>query len=117
MFKNVIKPGDKIDIKYLHQNNEKTFKSGVFDVLEDGEMEISIPMDNGKMILFHNGTELQFYFYSGSSIYTCEAIVKDRYKRGNFLLLLVELTTPLKKFQRREFFRLSCLIDFVYYKI
>lgn len=117
MFNNVIKPGDKIDIKHLHQNNQKVYKSSVFDIMDDGMIEITIPTDQGKMILFQNGTELQFYFYSGKGIYTCEASIVDRYKRGSFLLFLVTLTTPVKKFQRREYFRLNCLIDFSYFKI
>ena len=64
MFKNVIKPGDKIDIKYLHQNNDEIYKSGVFDVLDDNELEITIPTDEGRMVLFHNGFEFQFFFYT-----------------------------------------------------
>ena len=28
------RPGDKIDITYLHQNNGKVYKSSVFDYLE-----------------------------------------------------------------------------------
>lgn len=117
MFKNVIKPGDKIDIKYLHQNNDKIYKSGVFDVLDDNELEITIPTDEGRMVLFHNGFEFQFFFYTARGLFTCDAVVKDRYKREHFYLLLVELTSPLKKFQRREFYRLECTIDFAYYKI
>ena len=117
MFKNVIKPGDKIDIKYLHQNNDKIYKSGVFDVLDDNELEITIPTDEGRMVLFHNGFEFQFFFYTSRGMFTCDAVVKDRYKREHFYLLLVEMTTPLKKFQRREFYRLECTLDFAYYKI
>ena len=117
MFKNVVKPGDKIDIKYLHQNNDKIYKSGVFDVLDDNEMEITIPTDEGRMVLFHNGFEFQFFFYTSRGMFTCDAVVKDRYKREHFYLLLVELTTPLKKYQRREFYRLECMLDFAYYKI
>ena len=113
----IIKPGDKIDIKYLHQNNDKTYKSSVFDMVDEDEVEITIPTDEGKMILFQNGFEFQFYFYTSKGIYTCEAMVTDRYKRDNFYLLLVELKSPLKKFQRREFYRLERLIDFTYYKI
>ena len=90
MFKNVIKPGDKIDIKYLHQNNDKIYKSGVFDVLDDNELEITIPTDEGRMVLFHNGFEFQFFFYTARGLFTCDAVVKDRYKREHFYLLLVE---------------------------
>ena len=113
----IIKPGDKIDIKHLHQNNQNTYMSSVFDILEDGKIEVSIPTFEGKMMLFPNGTEFQFYFHSEKSIYTCEAVVLNRFKRGNFLLFLVELRGALKKVQRREFYRLECLIDFAYYQI
>lgn len=112
-----IKPGDKIDINFLHQNNGKTYKSGVFDFLDDNELEITMPTDEGKMVIFNIGFECQFYFYTGRGLYTCEAVITNRYKRDNFYLLSVKIKTGLKKFQRREFFRLECLIDFVYYSI
>ena len=54
---NVIQLGDKIDIKYLHQNNDKIYKSSVFDILDDGQLEITIPTDEGKMVLFHKKME------------------------------------------------------------
>ena len=117
MIKGIIKPGDKIDIKQLHQNNDKIYKSGVFDIIGDDEIEITIPTLEGKMVLFHNGFEFEFFFYTSRGMYTCDAVVTDRYKRDNFFLLLVKLKTPLKKFQRREFYRLECLLDFAYYKI
>ena len=47
----LIKPGDKIDINYLHQNNGKTYKSSVFDVLNGTELDITMPTDEGKMVL------------------------------------------------------------------
>lgn len=117
MTNSIIRPGDKLEMKHLHQNNQKTYKSGVYDILDNGKIEITIPTDDGKMVVFQNGAEFQFYFYSKNGMFTCEAVVVERYRRGNFLLFLVQLTTKLKKFQRREYFRLSCLIDFSYYKI
>lgn len=117
MIGNIVKPGDKIDIKYLHQDNDKIYMSGVFDIISEDEIEITIPTYEGKMVLFHNGFEFEFFFYTARGMYTCEAVVTDRYKRDNFYLLAVELTSPLKKFQRREFYRLECTLDFSYYKI
>ncbi len=117
MVGNIIKPGDKIDIRYLHQDNDKIYMSGVFDIISEDEIEITVPTYEGKMVLFHNGFEFEFFFYTSRGMYSCEAVVTDRYKRDNFYLLAVELTTPLKKFQRREFYRLDCMIDFAYYKI
>ena len=112
-----VKPGDKIDINFLHQNNGKTYKSSVFDFISDNELEIGMPTDGGRMVMFNIGFECQFYFYTSRGLFTCEAVITNRYKRDNFYLLSAKIKTGLKKFQRREFFRLECLIDFAYYKI
>ena len=112
-----ITPGDKIDICYLHQNNGKTYKSSVFDFLSENEIELGMPTDGGKMVMFNVGFECQFYFYTSKGLYTCEAVVTNRYKKDGFILMSAKIRTGLKKFQRREFYRLDCLIDFAYYKI
>jgi len=112
-----IKPGDKIDINYLHQNNGKTYKSSVFDILSDNEIEIAMPTDGGKMVLFQNGFACQFYFYTVKGLFTCEAVITGRYKKDNFYLLSAKITSGLKKYQRRDYFRVDCSIDFGYYRI
>ena len=112
-----IKPGDKIDIHYLHQSNSKPLKSSVYDILSDTELEIVMPTLGGKMILFQVGIACQYYFYTEKGVYTCEAIVKERSRKGNFHVLKLKTTSALKKFQRREYFRLHCLLDFSYYKV
>lgn len=113
----LVKPGDKIDICYLHQNNGKTYKSSVFDILSDTELEIGMPTDEGKMVLFQVGFACQFYFYTNKGLFTCETVIKNRYKKDNFYILLVKITSGLKKYQRREFYRVNCSVDFAYYKI
>lgn len=112
-----IRPGDKIDMKHLHEKNDKIYKSSVFDFLEDNEIEITMPTDGGKMVLFNVGTQFEFFFHTAKGMYTCETVVTDRYKRGNFYLISVKVASPLKKYQRREYYRLECLLDFAYYKI
>ena len=112
-----VKPGDKIDINFLHQNNGKTYKSSVFDYLGDNELEIGMPTEGGRMVMFNIGFECQFYFYTSKGLFTCEAVITNRYKKDNFYLLSAKIKTGLKKFQRREFYRLECMLDFSYYKI
>ncbi len=113
----VVRPGDKIDIQYLHQNNGKTYKSSVFDMISDNEIEITMPTDEGKMVLFQTGFEFQFYFYTAKGLFTCDAVVTGRHKKDNFYLLSVKIISGLKKYQRREYYRVNTLIDFAYYKI
>lgn len=121
----VIKPGDKIDIKMLHEaNNEenggeaaKIYQSAVSDIFSDEELEISMPTNGGRMVLIQQDKECAFVFYAKGGMYNCNAVVKKRYRKENLYLLRVALTTDLKKFQRREFFRIPYVVPLKYYEI
>lgn len=111
------RPGDKIDITYLHQNNGKVYKSSVFDFLGENVMEIGMPTEGGKMVLFQVGFECSMFFYTQKGMYTCEAKVLDRYKKDGFYMMSVKIISIPKKYQRRDFYRVETSIDFYYYKI
>lgn len=117
MIPSYFKTGDKIDINFLHQNTDKKYKSSYYNYLGNGIFEITMPTDGGKMVLFSVGYECQLYFQTSGGLFTCEAVVVQRYKKDNAYLLAMKMKTTMKKFQRREFFRVECLIDFTYYKI
>ncbi|MBQ6811532.1 MAG: flagellar brake protein [Agathobacter sp.] len=113
----VVRLGDKIDINFLHQNNGKTYKSSVCDIISDKELEITMPTDEGKIVVFQVGIECQFYFYTQKGLFTCDAVITGRARRDNFLVLMARVTSAMKKFQRRDYYRVNCLLDFSYYKI
>lgn len=113
----LINPGDKIDITFLHHNNGKIYKSSVFDILGENELEIGMPTEEGRMVLFQIGFACQFYFYTSKGMYSCEAVVTNRYKKDNFYLLSVKVTSGLKKYQRRDFYRVETAVNFAYYHI
>ena len=62
-FSDVIKMGDKIDIhlseKDMWENHEgiaqKLYKSSVYDVISDEAVQITMPMDGTRIILFDAG--------------------------------------------------------------
>ena len=111
------RPGDKIDITYLHQNNGKVYKSSVFDFLGDAVLEIGMPTESGKMVLFQVGFECSMFFYTQKGMFTCEGKVLDRYKKDGFYMMSVKIISAPKKYQRRDFYRVETAIDFNYYKI
>lgn len=113
----VVSCGDKVDITFLHQDIDKIYKSSVFDVLSEDEFEIWMPTEGGRMVLFPVGISFHFCFYTKPGLYVCDAIVTNRYKRDGFYLLSVKLESPLKKFQRRDFFRIECSEKFSFYSI
>lgn len=124
-FLDVINPGDKIDIhledKKLSKNSdgdqEMLYKSNVTDMISGEEIEISMPIESGRMVVFHSGQQLDMIFYSKRGLFRCTATVSNRYKRDNLFLLTVKAKSELKKFQRREFFRMDCSLDMNYYII
>ena len=119
----VITPGDKIDIKMLHEANQednggeiaKIYQSAVSDIFSDQELEISMPTSGGRMVLFQLERECSIVFYTKGGMYNCTAVVKKRYRKENLYLLRIVITSGLQKFQRREFFRIPYTTPLKYY--
>jgi c-di-GMP-binding flagellar brake protein YcgR len=53
-------------------------------------------------------------FYTKKGLYTCYGMVQKRYKKDNFFMLAMLLTSDPVKFQRREFFRIENNIELRY---
>jgi len=122
----VIRIGDKIDVRLVQQieNNDKSgetpevYRSQVLDIKGNGNFEIAMPTEKGRLILLPLGVRFEFVFYSYTgSLYKSIGQVVERYKKDGFYMLEVQLRTSLEKFQRREFYRYSCTMDFVFYEL
>jgi c-di-GMP-binding flagellar brake protein YcgR len=81
------------------------------DVNNNGNMVIDMPMYKGKIILLSVGTRYEMIFYTRNGLYRGVGQVTDRYKDGKFFMVRMELKTKLTKFQRREYFRLQCILS------
>lgn len=95
---------DGVDMK-------KVYHTSVYDVLSDERLEIYMPMEKARLILLPVDVEFDLYFYTPSGLYQCYARVMDRYKNEGADILLLELTSNLRKHQRREFYRLDCSFE------
>lgn len=121
----VIAIGDKVDIRVVSEieNAEHTgvmphvYKSQVLDFFDNGEIEISMPSEGGKIILLHLGLRYEFIFYSNGGLYRCYGQILERYKTDNQYMLRIAFNTQLSKIQRREYYRLSCVMDTTFYEI
>ena len=122
MISDVITVGDKVDIRQVSQieNAKNTgelphlYKSQVLDFLENGEIELSMPTENGRMHLLMLGIRYEFVFYTKSGLHRADGQVKERYKTDNQYMLRIALNTQLSKYQRREFYRLACAMEMTY---
>lgn len=124
--KDIIRPGDKIDFRvtaqvsrYKNGKGEKPilYKSKVFDFTSERTIEIAMPLEGGRMVVFQKNLSCFLVFYTKSGLYSGVCSVKDRYKRDNIYILEMEFDKLPTKFQRREFFRIPCMIDMKYIDI
>ena len=124
MLSDIIGIGDKVEIRILqevlqgYEVSEKShfYITKVHDVLSDDEVVLAMPMAaGGKVILLPMDIRYDICFYTKKGLYHCTAVIKDRYKIDALYELVISLTSPLQKYQRRKFYRIECMIDFRYY--
>lgn len=113
MLSNYVIPGQKVELKTLSKNGQesKVYISRVYEVLSDDRLEITMPMEQTKLILLPVDGEYDIFFYTESGLYQCMIRIIDRYKSNNVYILAVELISNLRKYQRREYYRFSCALD------
>ena len=118
MLSKYVVPGNKLEIQAVERTRymdelekKKVYQSQVYDILSEDRLEIYMPMEKSKLILLPVDAEYDLYFFTSAGLYQCFANVIDRYKTDNKYILLMELTSNLRKFQRREYYRLSCALE------
>ncbi|MCI8635683.1 MAG: flagellar brake protein [Eubacterium sp.] len=125
MVANVLHLGDKTDIRMVQQAERETqtglsahiYKSQVHDITPDGGIEVTMPIEQGKVVLLSLGLRYEFVFYTNAGLYHATGRIKERYKKDNIYVFLIELQSQMEKFQRREYYRYPCLIDVKFYPI
>lgn len=117
MLSKFISVGDKIELQTVEhaaeekKTDKKIYESRVCDILSEDTLEIAMPMENTKLILLPVDSEYDLVFYGGTGLFQCFARIIDRYKSNNVYILVVELTSNLRKYQRREYYRFSCALE------
>lgn len=118
MISKFVEPGDKLELVAVERmqgvNEElskRVYVSRINDILSEDQMEIMMPMEKSKLILLPVDTEYDMSIYTKQGLYQCFVRVVDRYKSDNMYLLVVELTSNLRKNQRREYYRFSCALE------
>ena len=125
MVSSIVDIGAKTDIRVVSQVERSAqmgeeihiYKSQVYEVLDNGEIELLMPSEGGRLILLPLGIRYEFVFYTKNGLYKANGQIKERYKADNRYMLRIELNTQLSKFQRRQFYRLECVIDMTYFNI
>lgn len=117
MLSRFISLGDRIELREVDRSriaedeNQRVYYSTVHEILSEDTLEITMPQEQTKLILLPVDSEYDLVFYGETGLYQCFARIVDRYKSNNIYILRVELTSNLRKYQRREYYRFSCALE------
>ena len=120
MLSRIIKPGDRIELRPVEKKGNrsedktaitKSYSSQVQSILSGERMEIVMPMEGTKIVLLPVDAVFDMYLTTFSGLYQCFVRIIDRYKSNNVYILAIELTSNLRKYQRREYYRFSCALE------
>lgn len=113
-----IVPGGEVELQSIERGlgqnagaGKKTHRSQVLRVLTEDRMEIAMPIADGKLILLPVDGEYDMFFYGENAVYQCNARVVDRYRHNGQYVLVMDLTSNLRNYQRREYYRFSCALE------
>lgn len=119
MQKVVIKVGDKIEMTHIKNAargklSKNTYVSSVLEYDGRRHARIAVPIHGGKIIPIQVGDEYDLCFYTSSGLYLSRARIKKRLRDRKTYCLDIELISRPIKYQRRQFFRLDCVLKMRY---
>lgn len=95
---------------------ERIYMSQLMDIKEGGRVSITMPTEGGRMVVLDVGERYELIFYTKSGLYSCVARVEARGRMGALVLAELFFLSPLEKYQRRQYYRLDCILDVSYWK-
>lgn len=118
MLSKFVSANNKVELWSLERNwknqldtSQKVYHSVVHSVLTEDTLEIVMPTEQSRLLLLPIDSEYEMIVYGATGMYQCFVRVTDRYKSNNVFIMVAELTSDLRKYQRREFYRHGCALE------
>lgn len=111
----VLSIGNKVDMQKTGEsiNNDPkvTYVSQLLDILDKRQLKLAMPSVRGRIIPLDIGDVYNCVFYTGKGLYRCQCEIVERFKDENIHYAIVQQKSDLERYQRREYYRLNCLMD------
>lgn len=112
MIDKILNVGDRVEMKRysLSENpgeKPRLYNSQLIDITGESKLNISVPLEGGRIIPLEVGGRYELRFITTSGIYMCKAEISNRCKQGNIYYLVMLILSELHKDQRRQYFRLD----------
>lgn len=122
MIKDIAAIGDKLELRRLNLDDttsgrSKVYISQLLDLIDNDKAIIAMPIEKSHIVPLSVGEKYTVTFYTSKGPYQCKAIIYNRYKINQIYVLEVQFMSEIEKHQRRQYFRLNCLVDILYHII
>lgn len=108
-----LKLGNRVEMvfksKSKYEDETIEYTSQILDFDEDGII-CAMPIYEGHIVPLQEGKRFEGYFYSDNKIYNARCSVISRGKEEKLHIVKINLDSALIRIQRREYFRLSCIM-------
>ena len=93
MLSRFVEEGSKVELRALEhglgesgaENTTKVYQSRVLQILSEDTLEISMPMEQTRLILLPVESEYDMVFFEENSLYQCFSRIVDRYKSNMYM--------------------------------
>lgn len=85
--------------------------SDLQEITPEGTMVLSAPTFRGTPVLLDIGSTLVLVYYRVTGMFSCSVKVVDKRRNDGFSLIEVEISSPIKKYQRRDFVRFETTLS------
>ncbi len=111
-----IELGNKVELvtEVTLDNKQDVYNSKIQEIKEDGTVVILAPIEAGRIIPLDLNHKYGMCVYTPKGLYRCEVRVIKRTKSEKLYLISLEIMTSLQKYQRRQFYRMNCMLTFQY---
>lgn len=120
MLSKVLSIGDKVEFTRVQavqsdaSMRKKVYVSQIYEVVDETRVKVGMPIENGHIVALSPNTRLDACFYTAKGLYHGRVVVVERMRENNIYVMVVELQYELKKFQRRQYYRLNCTMDLLH---
>lgn len=107
-----LKLGNRVEMVFKSRSGDDDtieYASQILDFSDEGIM-CAMPIYEGHIVPLEKGKRFEGYFYSDNKIYRAMCSVVSRGKEEKLHLVEIKLDSALIRIQRREYYRLSCIM-------
>lgn len=119
MLGSLLTTGDKVEVMRTaglanSPVDKKVYYSQVVEIDQDDRITITMPIEAGRIIPLSLNERFWFVFFTQGGMYQAKGVILAREKQGNVHVVYIRLLTELERIQRRQFYRIDCVLDVEY---